>query len=254
MPGPDVVGPRRGRHADTDRLVDLEEAAAAPPKPPLVLAVQHGTNAELIAEVAKLGYLRQRSTVIDPTYGEGKWWTIFRPDNLICHDLFKLDGVDFRHLPEGDMCADAVALDAPYVASGGRETSTIDEMNDRYGIGKTIEHGGNPTTPAENQDLMHGGMKEALRVLKPKGILLVKCMDYITSGHLWPATHYAIEYGLDLGFEYLDRFEHVGGTGPQPDKNLDGSDRIQVHARRNLSTLLVFRAPRRKQASSLFDP
>jgi hypothetical protein len=41
----------------------------------------------------------------------------------------------------------------------------------------------------------------------------------------------------------VDRLEMVGGARPQPKKNLDGSPRRQVHAHRNLSSLLVFRKP-----------
>jgi hypothetical protein len=70
-------------------------------RPPVMTAriptVIKGSNAHLIATIAPL-YIMPTDVVPDPTYGEGKWWTDYRPEHLICHDL-ALDGVDFRHLP-----------------------------------------------------------------------------------------------------------------------------------------------------------
>jgi hypothetical protein len=260
----------------------LTDAFTAEARDPILAAARWATNAELIADCAALGYLRSDWLTCDPTWGEGKWWTKWQPaeGRLIRHDKFKLDGVDFRQLPEPDMYFHAVTFDPPYVAQGGRKTSTIDERNSRYGIAGDVDDGGNPRTPAANQDLMHGGMKEILRVLKPKGMLLMKCQDYVSGGNYWPGTHYAIEHALDLGFDYIDRAEHISDPGPQPDGEwtcqqcpdltLESSKKVkahiadtghdfigdwrpQVHFRSNYSTLLVFRAPNRKQHASLFD-
>lgn len=73
------------------------------------------SNAELIARgVVPLGFLRPQDRVLDPTYGKGVWWRDWQPNELICHDIDG-DGVDFRQLPHGDKCFDAVAFDPPYV-------------------------------------------------------------------------------------------------------------------------------------------
>ena len=87
------------------------------PVGPLPLSVQTGTNADLIAKVAPL-YLT--GSVLDVTYGEGKWWDRFTPDPFTFHDLHKVDGVDFTALPEADRSVDTVCFDPPYTISGGK--------------------------------------------------------------------------------------------------------------------------------------
>lgn len=205
------------------------------------------TNAHLIADMARLGYLRQDDHIIDPTFGLGKWWTIWRPDRLTAHDIdpAKGDGVDYRDLPEGDNTFDAGVFDPPYMAPGGRTSTSTHEFNHRFGLHTT------PATPIENQASINAGLDELARVLKPRARLLVKCMDYINGGALFPGTHLTLSHAINAGYRYVDRIEHVGRPGPQPKTNIDGSARRQVHARRNLSTLFVLEAPNRTQ-SSLF--
>lgn len=190
------------------------------------------TNAHLIRDVARLGYLREDWLTLDPTYGRGAWWQLWRPDELVTHDL-RHDGVNFLDLPHDDDEFDAVTFDPPYIASGGRETSTL-EYVDRYGL-KTV-----PKTPrALQEEVINPGMAECARVLRPRGRMLVKCCDYISSGKYWAGTHETLKHAHWLGLELVDRFEHIGRRRPQSQKR-------QVHARRNLSTLFVFRLdPRR---------
>jgi tRNA G10 N-methylase Trm11 len=198
------------------------------------------TNAELIAACAELGYLRAEWHVLDPTYGRGVWWKRWRPDKLTACTDRTLDaaraddpaehfvyGVDFRRLPFGDDTFDAVAYDPPYVSIGGRKTSGIADMHDRFGLTDA------PTSPAGVQQLIDDGLTDVHRVVRPGGIVLTKCQDYVSSGRLWPGTHYTLTHAFELGFELVDRFEHVGNPRPQP------GGRRQVHARRNLSTLFV---------------
>jgi tRNA G10 N-methylase Trm11 len=188
-------------------------------------------NAELIEDCARLGYLHKEWLTLDPTYGRGVWWKNWRPDNLVTHDLHTLDDVDFRDLPEPDSHFDAVAYDPPYVCVGGRTTTGIPDMHDRFGLTAA------PRTPADLQELINAGLDEMYRVLKPKGFLLTKCQDYISSGKLWIGTHHTLTHALGLGFTLFDRLEHIGNPRPQPPRPR------QVHARRNLSTLFVFRKP-----------
>jgi hypothetical protein len=186
------------------------------------------TNGDLIADVASLGYLD--GWVLDPTYGRGLWWTKFRPPVFSFSDL--KTGVDFRSLPYANSMFDAVAFDPPYVCKGGRTTSGIKEMDDRYGLEDA------PKTPFELVRLICQGMSECCRVLKPQGYLLVKCMDYISSGRLVGGTVSVQNYAEQaLGMETYERFTHVGSAGPQP------AGRRQVHARNNASTLFIFRKP-----------
>ena len=209
----------------------------------LVLAADTwASNAALIADIARLGYLKSTDRVLDPTYGQGNWWTLWRPAQLVTSDRYKGPvHDDFRHLPHADDTFDAVAFDPPYVCPGGRKTSTIQTMHGAYGM-----NGDDFRTPAELQQIINDGLAECARVVKPRGIVLVKCKDYVWSGRLFPGTHHTLTHALTLGLELVDRFEHVGVPGPQ-------SQTRQVHARRNLSTLVVFRAPRHPVSAILND-
>lgn len=187
------------------------------------------TNAELVEDCARLGYLGSDWLTLDPTYGRGTWWTMWQPTRLIGHDL-RSDGVDFRSMPYDPGAFDAAVFDPPYISTGGRKTSTAEDFNDRYGLHTT------PKTPKTLQeDLINPGITELARVIRPRGMLLVKCMDYVSSGRLWPGTHHTLTHALSVGFDLVDRLEHIRTPGPQPPR-----DR-QVHARRNLSTLFVLR-------------
>lgn len=215
---------------------------------PVLAAGTWPTNAALIGDVARL-YLSDDDRVLDPTYGRGLWWSDWRPADLTAHDGDPTksptgEAVDFRHLPYDDGTFDAAAYDPPYVCVGGRKTTTIADHHDRYGLTDA------PTSPAALQsEVINPGLSEVARVVRPKGLILVKCQDYISSGRLWIGTHHTLTHALGLGLEVVDRLEHVSGVRPQPTTNRDGSPRRQVHARRNLSTLFVLRRPRSLAAS-----
>lgn len=202
-------------------------ADAAVPTP--VLAATHWpSNADLIVDCVRLGYLSITQRVLDPTYGQGTWWNKWQPSpNLFTHYNRDEDGSDFRWLPHLDGAFDAIAYDPPYVSVGGRTTTGLPEYHARYGMVDA------PTSPAELQELINQGLTEMYRLVRVNGFVLVKCQDYVSSGKLWLGTHHTLTHALSLGFTCFDRLEHVGGVRPQP------PGRRQVHARRNLSTMFV---------------
>lgn len=180
--------------------------------------------------------------VMDVTYGKGLWWkwllAVPPGFEFTSHDM-KHDGVDFTDLPEPDESMDVIAFDPDYVAPGGRDTSTIPDFNERYGLNDPYE------SPASLQAHINAGLSECARVLRPQGILLVKCSTYISSGKPWLGEYHTIGHGLDIGLKVEDIFVHISGTGPQPKR-----ETRQQHARSNSSRLIVFRRPgRRKKAS-----
>jgi hypothetical protein len=199
-----------------------------------VPSVIRGTNGVLIATVARLGWLGEPDdTVLDMTYGEGKWWTVLKLRNLIAHDL-ALDGVDFRHLPEADQSVRTVCYDPPYITTGSEETSTLDDFYDRYGLGQIRGW-------QNLRQLIADGLAEAARVVMPGGYVLVKCEDYTESdgkrfNYVW-----LVNTAETLGLELQDRVIHYTGPGPQPKQNRDGSPRRQVHVREAASFLCCFK-------------
>lgn len=187
-------------------------------------------NGVLIAQAATL-WIYSDDLVVDVTYGRGKFWTKYRPENLVAHDLYKGDGVDFRQLPEDDESVDVLVFDPPYMAQGGRATSTVPDMLDRYGLVEV------PKSVVESQQLIADGIKEASRALAKSGRLFVKTMDYITGGAYVKGRHHVVQVATDLGLEQVDEFVHHKGLGPQP------GGRAQLHSRRAHSFLCIFQKP-----------
>lgn len=205
------------------------------------------TNAALIADVASL-YLSRSMHTLDPTYGRGLWWTRWRPDRLVSHDRWKGDGVDFRNLPELDRTFELVAFDPPYVCMGGRKTTGMADFADRFGLADA------PKSPAELQQHNDAGLGEVWRVLDFEGLALVKCKAYVSSGRLWPGDYLTLGRAYELGFELIDRFDHLT-KGAQPTgrtrkakagEEVDEGGNVpsqQVHARHRPSVLYVLRKP-----------
>lgn len=183
------------------------------------------TNGELIAACAELGYLTGR--VLDPTYGQGTWWSHYCPDRLDASDLDPDKsptgvGVDFTDLPWLAGTFDAVAFDPPYKLNGTPDPA----VDHRYGVDV-------PASWKERHRLIRQGISEAARVLLPGGYLLLKCQDQVCSGKVRWQTHEFTNHAADVGLELVDRFDMLSYRA-QP------AGRRQVHARRNSSTLLVF--------------
>lgn len=193
-----------------------------------VRSVVRGSNGVLIAAAARLGYLGgPTSMVLDTTYGRGGFWTRYRPAGLV------VSQADFRRLPQPDASVEVVCFDPPYISTGSRETSTVPDLYDRFGLGELVGW-------RAIRALIEAGLAECARVLAPRGYLLVKCMDYTESGRkVWNTFHVAAQ-GDALGLRLVDRFHHLTGGGPQTLTNLDGSPREQQHAREVASMLLIF--------------
>lgn len=213
-----------------------ETAVEAPPMTAYLAAMIYESNAHLIATCADMGYLKPEWHTLDPTYGKGNWWKTFRPDSLVAHDL-AIDGVDFTKLPHADGEFDCAVYDPPYIAMGGRKSSGLQKFQVSYGLDQA------PQRPVDLQFLINDGLIEVARCVRPKGYLLVKAQDYVSGGKFFPGTHYTINCALDAGLEYCDRVEYiVEKPRAQPTKG-----RKQRHFRRNLSTLMIFRTPRKKK-------
>jgi hypothetical protein len=190
-----------------------------------------GTNSDLIAAVAPL-YLGSGggTAVCDVTYGEGGWWRRFRPTNLVAHDLHKGDGVDFTALPEPDDTYDAVCFDPPYIPQGGYETAAAPGFVGRFGL--------TSRSRSDLWDLIGAGLAECVRVTKPGGFVLVKCMDFVNGGAFHLGHRKVLDIADELGARCHDLIVHHAGSGP-------GGHNIfePIRARRHHSYLVVLRKP-----------
>jgi site-specific DNA-cytosine methylase len=180
------------------------------------------TNADLIADVARLGYLD--GTVLDATYGAGTFWKVWRPDQLVTNDRWKPAdrSDDYRALPWERESFDSVVFDPPYKLNG---TPALAEQDARYG---TVAR----TSRAEVLEDIRRGALECFRVCRR--FLLVKCQDQVEGGQVRWQTDMVTRTIEDVSGRKVDRFDFVSNGRPQP------PGRRQLTARRNHSTLLVF--------------
>lgn len=209
---------------------------------PVLAATPWKSNSHLIEDVARLGYLKPRDLILDPTFAKGVWWKRWKPDVPMMtlsddpESSAYAAGHDFRKLSFPDDYFDAVAYDPPYCSRGSRNPTSFDSMNAHYGLKDA------PRTPALLQLLINEGMDECFRVLRPArskkdgGIMLIKCMSYVSSGEVYPGDFNTYNHATQvLGMTLVDRFLHL--TTPRP----QDETRPQAHARNNVSTLFVFR-------------
>jgi hypothetical protein len=227
------------------------------------------TNGEMIHRaVVPLGYLRQTWRTIDPTWGLGTWWTDWRPGDLVGSDLDAAKSptgtsVDACNLPHPDESFDAVVIDGPYKLSG-----TPDIPDGRYGIHDYV-------SPPSRHGLIMAMMDEGCRVLRPGGVMLVKCQAQVSSGQVWWQPRIFAEHGERISLTHEDQFEFSSwraqptrttcvGCGLKLMRRSDGrwgtlarstpptfdctdggphepGDPEQGHAARNYSSLLVLR-------------
>lgn len=181
------------------------------------------TNARAIVDLVTLGRLDPSDRVLDTTYGLGRFWSAWRPGELVAFDLDPAkapDGVaDFRQLPFPDRSFDVAVLDPPY---GLRGTSRL-AMDAGYGLDRY-------RPPADVAALIRGGVAECARV--PRRAVLIKVMDQIANGRQhWQTVDVHVQ-ARALGLEVVDEL-HVAAPVRQP------PGRRTLHARGRPSSLLV---------------
>lgn len=201
---------------------------------PVMAFGEWASNAEMIEDCARLGYLRKTDYVLDATYGQGTFWKRWSPNQLLANDLYvtpktKIGNVvgfrrfDFTAFPENwERSFDCVVFDPPYKLNGTPDVG----IDQRYGVHE-------PTRWQDRMALIRRGIEECARVLG-KGYLLVKCQDQVCSGKVRWQTDEFTDHAKRCGLGKVDRFDFPSYR-PQP------NGRRQVHARRNNSTLLVFK-------------
>lgn len=206
----------------------------------VIMSAYVGGNAEVFPQVLAL-HVPEGSTVADVTWGKGVFWKNVPEGKykLVATDL--KTGVDCRNLPYENTSIDCVVLDPPYMEGLFRRSpdhlagaGTHAAFRENYSNGDSAEEG-SPKWHAAVLDLYFKAGREARRVLRENGVLIVKCQDEV-SANRQNLTHVEIinEYER-LGLYTKDLFVVVRHNKP-------GVSRLkkQVHARKNHSYFLVF--------------
>jgi len=216
----------------------------------LIFSAYVGTNEELFPLILKL-HVPTGSVVADVTYGKGIFWKNVSKEEytLLATDIES--GVDCRYLPYGDATIDCVVLDPPYMEGLYRRSEAHMAGSGTYAAFRSTYSNGRPLTTGPKYhdavlDLYFKAGKEAHRVLRKYGVLIVKCQDEV-SANMQHLTHVEIiTYYQSLGFYAKDLFVLVRSNRPAVSRI-----KRQEHARKNHSYFLVFiktdgENPRRK--------
>ena len=214
--------------------------------PKHVITARVGHNDEQFPDVLRL-YVPKGSTIADVTWGRGIFWKQVNAYdyNIIRSDL-NAGGVnvtaDFQALPYADDSLDALVLDPPYLYTGGWKTlrGYFHETNERWS-GSTYgnrERSASGISGVQAVDEMYfRGIEQARRVLRHKGILILKCMDQVMSGkQVWAHITY-MNFAESVHFRAEDLFVTVRKSPPL----MRHKPEAQKHARRNHSYFLVFK-------------
>ena len=183
------------------------------PRNDLVLSAYQASNEDVFPKVLDL-YVPDGSVVADVTYGNGVFWKNVEPQK---YQLLPTDitaGIDCRVLPYKDGEIDCVVFDPPYMHSpGGTAYSSHKPYESYYRNNGT----GNRTKSKYHEavlELYVDGGREAYRVLRDRGVLIVKCQDEICSNRQ-RFTHVEIMQKYeDIGFIAEDLFVVMRNNRP----------------------------------------
>ena len=192
-------------------------------------------------------YVNPGSIVADVTFGKGVFWRRIPKDRyeLCATDI--QDGIDCRELPYGEGEIDCVVLDPPYMHSpGGTAHSGQAPFEAHY----RNNGSGNRTRSKYHEavlELYIDAGKEAWRVLRDRGVLIVKCQDEVCANRQ-RFTHVEIMNAYaELGYVAEDLFVVMRSNRPGVSRTVR-----QVHARKNHSYFLVFW--KRASGKGLWEP
>ncbi|MDE0608632.1 MAG: hypothetical protein OXH77_01790 [Anaerolineaceae bacterium] len=212
----------------------------------LVFSAYTDGNESTFPRILEL-YVKPGSVVADVTYGKGVFWRHIPPGRYELRATDIQDGIDCRSLPYADGEIDCVVLDPPYMHSpGGTAHKSHTPFENHYRNNSS----GNQTRSKYHEavlELYRDAGCEAWRVLRERGVLIVKCQDEVCSNRQ-RFTHVEIMQMYDhLGFVAEDLFVVVRNNRPGVSRSIR-----QVHARKNHSYFLVFW--RRDSGKGLWEP
>jgi len=219
----------------------------------LVVSAHVGTNAEVFPAVLSL-HVPDGATIADVTYGKGVFWRNVDTEKYDFHPSDISDGTDCRQLPYKDASFDCVVFDPPYMEGFFRKgnstkagAGTHNAFRDHYSNGDEAPKNRGGKWHAAVLELYEDGGREAHRILRDNGVLIVKCQDEVSANRQHLTHVEIINAYAQIDFYCKDLFVVVRPNKPGVSRLLK-----QVHARKNHSYFLVFvKIPKGKKPSQM---
>jgi tRNA G10 N-methylase Trm11 len=178
---------------------------------------------------------------VDPTYSVGNFYKntgIEKPKYRF--DLFpQIEGVEEANaedLPLDDQSINTIMFDPPFLATKGKSLTESNESN------KIVKRFGSYPTEKELHQFYVNALKEFYRILKPKGILIFKCQDKVSSGKQYFSHNFIIDKAQEMGYYTKDLFILLAKNRLVAKWQLKN----QKNARKFHSYFLVFEKSKRK--------
>ena len=200
----------------------------------LVFSAYTSNNTEVFALILDL-YIPSGSKIADVTYGRGAFWKNVNRNNYNIYPSDIKTGIDCRNLPYENETYDCVVLDPPYMHTPGGTAHVNHQNFENYYRNNSLKNNEKKYHDAV-LDLYFRAAKEACRVLKKKGVFIIKCQDEVCANKQ-RLTHVELINELaKYGYICEDLFVIIRNNKP-------GVSRIlkQRHARKNHSYFLIFR-------------
>lgn len=141
---------------------------------------------------------------VDPCYSKGNFYKREVPEPKYCFDIAPQNDdvikADARELPFAPGTVKSLIFDPPFLATKGPSLKQADASNlilKRFSVF--------PTEP-ELFKFYWQALKHFYDILAPKGFLIVKCQDKVSSGKQYFSHIYIHNMALELGFYPKDLF------------------------------------------------
>ena len=200
----------------------------------LIFSAYVSNNTEVFELILDL-YVPKGAKIADVTYGQGAFWKNVNKNKYNIYPSDIKTGIDCRNLPYENETYDCVVLDPPYMHTPGGSAHINHQNFENYYKNNSIKNNEKKYHEAV-LDLYYKAAKEASRVLKEKGFLIVKCQDEVCANKQRLTHVELINEFAKYGYICEDLFVIIRNNKP-------GVSRIlkQRHARKNHSYFLVFK-------------
>jgi len=161
----------------------------------LIMSAHVDGNAEVFPQILEL-HVSEGSLIADVTWGNGVFWQNVPPNKYRLLPTDIATGTDCRQLPYANNLLDCVVLDPPYMegfyrqlpgnkAGSGSHSAFAEAYSNGDEINGDSDNEGTKKWHAAVTDMYFKAGKEALRVLRKSGVLIVKCQDEVSAGKQW---------------------------------------------------------------------